>query len=40
MAYSTVGCTNVEYVVAVTITLHWYKVLLTKLSILVALIYM
>ena len=37
MAYFGVGCTSVEYAVAFTSGSHWYKVLLIKLSILVAL---
>ena len=37
MAYSSDGRTSVEYAVAFTSGSHWYNVLLTKLSILVAL---
>ena len=40
VVYSSVGHTSVEYAVAFTSGSHWYKVLLTKLSILVTLFIM
>ena len=37
VVYSSVGRTSVEYAVTFTLASHWYKVFLTKLSILIAL---